>query len=183
MATRLGFPMPFGRRGETEAEGEVRDPRAASAAPDWERRRVRNDDSVVLEIVYREVALLLTGDISAEVEREILPRLTRVRRFASSRSHITAAAHRHQRNCCRNGDRSWRSSAQGAGTPSGIRRRKCFSGSMQLVPPCCAPICMDKSPWRPTAAEIRVKHRFKKSVMDERNHEGHEVASNDLFVV
>jgi competence protein ComEC len=37
---------------------------------------VRNDDSVVLEIVYRDVVLLLTGDISAEVEREILPRLT-----------------------------------------------------------------------------------------------------------
>jgi competence protein ComEC len=45
--------------------------------PDWERRRVRNDDSVVLEIVYRDVALLLTGDISAEVERQVLPRLTR----------------------------------------------------------------------------------------------------------
>ncbi len=45
--------------------------------PDWERRRVRNDDSVVLEIVYRDVAILLTGDISADVEREILPRLTR----------------------------------------------------------------------------------------------------------
>jgi competence protein ComEC len=44
--------------------------------PDWERRRVRNDDSVVLEIVYRDVALLLTGDIGDEVERAILPQLT-----------------------------------------------------------------------------------------------------------
>jgi competence protein ComEC len=47
--------------------------------PDWERRRIRNDDSVVLEIVYRDVALLLTGDISAEVERQILPHLTHAR--------------------------------------------------------------------------------------------------------
>ncbi len=46
-------------------------------SPDWERRRVRNDDSVVLEIVYRDVALLLTGDISSDIEREILPQLTR----------------------------------------------------------------------------------------------------------
>src|SRR5205085_4927906 len=46
-------------------------------APDWERQRVRNDDSVVLEIVYGEVALLLTGDISADVERLIAPQLTR----------------------------------------------------------------------------------------------------------
>ena len=46
-------------------------------APDWERRRVRNDDSVVLELAYGDVTVLLTGDISAEVEREILPMLTR----------------------------------------------------------------------------------------------------------
>ena len=43
--------------------------------PDWERQRVRNDDSVVVEIVYRDVALLLTGDIGADVERAIVPRL------------------------------------------------------------------------------------------------------------
>jgi competence protein ComEC len=44
--------------------------------PDWERQRVRNDDSVVIEIVYHDVALLLTGDIGVEVERAIVPRLT-----------------------------------------------------------------------------------------------------------
>ena len=47
--------------------------------PDWERRRVRNDDSVVLEIVYRDVAVLLMGDVSADVERAILPHLTPAR--------------------------------------------------------------------------------------------------------
>jgi competence protein ComEC len=44
--------------------------------PDWERPRVRNDDSVVLEIVYGDVALLLSGDISAEIERSIAALLT-----------------------------------------------------------------------------------------------------------
>jgi competence protein ComEC len=44
--------------------------------PDWERQRVRNDDSVVLEVAYGNVVALLTGDISAEVERAILPNLT-----------------------------------------------------------------------------------------------------------
>ena len=44
-------------------------------APDWERQRVRNDDSVVLEVLYGDVALLLTGDIGSDVEREIVPRL------------------------------------------------------------------------------------------------------------
>jgi len=43
---------------------------------DWERRRVRNDDSVVLEVNYGDVAILLTGDIGADVERAILPHLT-----------------------------------------------------------------------------------------------------------
>jgi competence protein ComEC len=47
--------------------------------PDWERQRVRNDDSVVLEAVYGDVALLLTGDIGAGVERDITPLLTPAR--------------------------------------------------------------------------------------------------------
>ncbi|MEQ1760849.1 MAG: DNA internalization-related competence protein ComEC/Rec2 [Vicinamibacterales bacterium] len=40
--------------------------------PDWERPKVRNDDSVVLEVRYRDVAILLTGDISADVERQLV---------------------------------------------------------------------------------------------------------------
>ena len=43
--------------------------------PDWERRRVRNDDSVVLEVLYGDVALLLTGDVGSDVERDIVARL------------------------------------------------------------------------------------------------------------
>ncbi|HEU5133302.1 MAG TPA: hypothetical protein VFT26_14405, partial [Pyrinomonadaceae bacterium] len=59
-----------------DTDGELRVRVLHPPAPDWERRRVRNDDSIVLEIVYRDVAVLLTGDISAEVEREIVPQLT-----------------------------------------------------------------------------------------------------------
>ena len=47
--------------------------------PDWERQRVRNDDSVVIEVLYGDVALLLAGDIGADVERTLLPRLTPAR--------------------------------------------------------------------------------------------------------
>ena len=47
--------------------------------PDWERQRVRNDDSIVLEVLYGDVAVLLTGDISADIERAIAPRLTPAR--------------------------------------------------------------------------------------------------------
>lgn len=45
-------------------------------SPDWERQRVRNDDSLVFEVRHGDVAILLTGDISSEVEQAILPRLT-----------------------------------------------------------------------------------------------------------
>ncbi len=56
-------------------------------APDWERPRVRNDDSVVLEVIYGDVALLLTGDIGADVERDIVPRLV------SAKTRILKVAH------------------------------------------------------------------------------------------
>ena len=48
-------------------------------SPDWERQRVRNDDSVVLEVRYGDAAVLLLGDVGAAVERAILPRLTPAR--------------------------------------------------------------------------------------------------------
>lgn len=37
-------------------------------APDWERQKPRNDDSLVLEVTYGEVELLLTGDVGHEFE-------------------------------------------------------------------------------------------------------------------
>jgi competence protein ComEC len=40
---------------------------------DWERRRVRNDDSMVIELEYGRVSVVLAGDIGAEVERGIAP--------------------------------------------------------------------------------------------------------------
>ncbi|MBI1875725.1 MAG: DNA internalization-related competence protein ComEC/Rec2 [Acidobacteria bacterium] len=45
--------------------------------PDWERQRVRNDDSLVMEIVFGDVSLVLTGDIGREVERQLATRMTR----------------------------------------------------------------------------------------------------------
>ena len=43
--------------------------------PDWERQKVRNDDSLVLELRYRQVSVLLTGDIGKEVEQALIPTL------------------------------------------------------------------------------------------------------------
>jgi competence protein ComEC len=42
---------------------------------DWERQKVRNDDSIVLELRWRDVSVLLTGDIGREIEKAIAPTL------------------------------------------------------------------------------------------------------------
>jgi competence protein ComEC len=45
--------------------------------PEWERQRVRNDDSEVLEVRYGGVSIVFTGDIGREVEQAIAPWFTR----------------------------------------------------------------------------------------------------------
>lgn len=45
------------------------------ALPDWERQKVRNDDSLVMELRYGGVSVLTTGDIGKEVERSLIPSL------------------------------------------------------------------------------------------------------------
>jgi competence protein ComEC len=39
--------------------------------PDWERQRVRNDDSVVVEVRFGDVSLLLGGDVESAAEAEV----------------------------------------------------------------------------------------------------------------
>src|SRR6185503_533252 len=81
-AARLRIPIAPLRAGETMRLDDVDDVQLRvlhPPPPEWERRRVRNDDSVVLEVVDGDVTMLLTGDISAEIERAILPQLTRSR--------------------------------------------------------------------------------------------------------
>lgn len=63
------------RAGDTERVGDVEVRVLHPPAPDWERQRVRNDDSIVLEIRVGMVSVVLPGDIGREGERAILPRL------------------------------------------------------------------------------------------------------------
>src|SRR6185436_7965143 len=75
------------RRGQRFDIGRVRVRVLHPPEPDWERQRVRNDDSIVLEVTYGDVALLLTGDIGADVEREI------ARDLVPARVRILKVAH------------------------------------------------------------------------------------------
>ena len=56
------------QRGDVIRVGDVRVDVWHPPRPDWDRPRVRNDDSVVLEIRYGDVSIVLPGDIGAEVE-------------------------------------------------------------------------------------------------------------------
>jgi competence protein ComEC len=44
--------------------------------PEWERQRVRNEDSVVLELRVGDVSVVLPGDIGREAEQLVTPKLT-----------------------------------------------------------------------------------------------------------
>jgi len=59
----------------TLAGGWLSDRWLGRPEPDWERRNVRNDDSVVLELRYGDVSVVLPGDISREVERDLADRI------------------------------------------------------------------------------------------------------------
>ena len=47
---------------------------------DWERQKVRNDDSVVLDCRWRDISIVLTGDIGKEVERALIATIPPARR-------------------------------------------------------------------------------------------------------
>jgi competence protein ComEC len=44
---------------------------------EWERQRVRNDDSIVVDLRWRDVSMVLTGDIGKAVERTLSTRIDR----------------------------------------------------------------------------------------------------------
>jgi len=95
-AVRIGtVPLEL-RRGMDWTWGRARVRVLHPPAPDWERPQVRNDDSVVLEVLFGDVALLLTGDISAAVEAEILPQLspatTRILKVAHHGSRTSSSS-------------------------------------------------------------------------------------------
>ena len=61
----------------------ARHPRGAQ----WERQKVRNDDSIVLELRWRDLSVVLTGDAGVAAEREMLPS------FASARLRVVKIGH------------------------------------------------------------------------------------------
>jgi competence protein ComEC len=63
------------RRGDVRHIDGVRVAVLHPPEPDWARRAVRNDDSVVIELTLGAAAIVLPGDIGRAVEPEIAARL------------------------------------------------------------------------------------------------------------
>lgn len=72
VATATGARRRRVTAGDTWTEGEVSMRVLHPPHEEWERPRVRNDDSVVLLVRYRAVEILLTGDSGADVERDLV---------------------------------------------------------------------------------------------------------------
>ena len=87
MAARAGAPWIPRRAGQSIRLGEVTLRIWHPPPPDWERRKVRNDDSMVIECGYGQVSIVLTGDIGREVERALAGE------FAPSRLRVMKVPH------------------------------------------------------------------------------------------
>lgn len=71
-AIRGGIPWLVRHAGDAATLGDVTLRVLNPPPPDWERQRVRNDDSIVLEARVGEVAVILPGDITQAAEPAVL---------------------------------------------------------------------------------------------------------------
>ena len=76
MVARAGGAARFVRTDDRLRVGPVELRVLSPPEPDWERQRVRNDDSIVLELRYGDVAIVLPGDIGASIEGSLALRLS-----------------------------------------------------------------------------------------------------------
>ena len=90
-AAAAGVSWRFVQAGDRERDGGVELRVLHPPPPDWERQRVRNEDSIVLEVRYGDVSIVLPGDIGAEGERALLPRLTPARLVVVKAPHHGSA--------------------------------------------------------------------------------------------
>jgi competence protein ComEC len=71
IASRDGIAWRQLRRGHVFSAGAATIRVLNPPEPDWERRRVRNDDSIVFDVRIGDVSIILPGDIGASVERDV----------------------------------------------------------------------------------------------------------------
>jgi competence protein ComEC len=79
LAARVGARWRQRRAGDVVRFGDVVVRVWHPAEAEWERQKVRNDDSLVVELRYHDVSLVLPGDIGRDVERRLAPSITPAR--------------------------------------------------------------------------------------------------------
>jgi competence protein ComEC len=77
LTRRSGVPWTQRRAGESWSRGRLAIQILNPPAPDWERVKVRNDDSIVLYVRIGDVGFLLPGDITRAVEPGVIAALDR----------------------------------------------------------------------------------------------------------
>jgi competence protein ComEC len=91
LAVALHVPWRTVQAGDVERVSGVRIRVLHPPLPDWERQRVRNDDSVVLDIRAGDVSIVLPGDVGSEGENAILPLLEPARLVILKAAHHGSA--------------------------------------------------------------------------------------------
>ena len=86
-ADAIGLRWRTVQAGDQERVGAVRIRVLHPPLPDWERQRVRNEDSIVLDVRIGDVSIVLPGDIGGEGESALLEQL------APSRIVVLKAPH------------------------------------------------------------------------------------------
>ena len=125
--------------GDRFALGGVAIAVAHPPVPDWERPRVRNDDSIVLDVRFGNVAVLLPGDIGREVEGRVAGAV------APAAFRVVKVPH-HGSGGSRRWPPAWRLSAPAARIRLGIRcRRSCGDIRMPALW-CSRPRATGRSP-------------------------------------
>ena len=76
-ARRVRVPWLERRAGESWSDGRIAIRIVHPPPPDWERPKVRNDDSIVLQVRIGDVAFVLPGDITRAVEPAVVAVLDR----------------------------------------------------------------------------------------------------------
>lgn len=86
-ARRLGIPVRNVVAGDRVHVDGVEVRVLHPALPEWERQRVRNDDSVVVELRYGDVQIILPGDVGDVTEAQLVARLRPLGRVVVKAAH------------------------------------------------------------------------------------------------
>ncbi len=128
--------------------------------PDWERQRVRNDDSIVLAVRLGAVRVVLPGDIGAAVEAELAPRGRRRARVSARHHGAEGGASRQRRGLERAVARrhpavDCHRQCRGRQPVRTSRRRGAGPARAASAPTCGAPTAMARSWFGPMAGPSR----------------------------